>query len=131
MSTPNQNPVFVATPNVQQAQVSAANTNFNGTGTLVSCWTTGANGSLLSKVVIEVPGTPVADTISLYWFDGTNTYLYQQLAVPSGNAPSASQLCYRAEYVPTTPEVYPSGWTLKASTYSGQITNVVVIGGNY
>ena len=123
-------PIFVATPNVQQSQVTVANTARDGTGTTVTAWTPGANGSILSKVIIEVPSTSLVDVIRLFWFDGTNTFLYDELLV-TAITPSTTVAAFRLEYVPSTPEVYPSGWILKASTHIGQATNVRVLGGNY
>lgn len=126
----NQSPVFVLSPNCTQSQVTVANTNRDGTGTTVTAWTPGANGSILSKVVIEVPGTSLADVIRLFWNDGTNTRLYTEILV-TAITPGTGTACFRYEYTPSTPEVYPSGWTLKASTNNGQATNVLVLGGSY
>jgi hypothetical protein len=110
--------------------VTVANTARDGTGTTVTVWTPGANGSILSKIVIEVPSTSLVDVKSLFWFDGTNKRLYDELLV-TAITPSTTVSCFRLEYVPSTPEVYPSGWTLLASTHIGQATNVRVLGGDY
>lgn len=126
----NNSPVFVLAPNNTLSQVTVANTGRDGTGTTVTAWTPGANGSILSKVVIEVPGISAADVIRLFWSDGTNTRLYTELLV-TAVTPSSTVAAFRLEYVPSTPEVYPSGWTLKASTNLGQATNIFVLGGNY
>ena len=123
-------PIFVSAPNNQLGQVTVANTARDGSGTTVTVWTPGANGSVLSKVIIEVPGTSVVDVIRLFWSDGVNARLYQELLV-TAITPSTTVACFRLEYIPSTPEVYPSGWTLNASTNQGQTTNVTVLGGNY
>lgn len=126
----NQSPIFVAAPNCQLSQVTVANTGLDGTGTLVTVWTPGANGSLLSKIIVKVPGTSVADMIRLFLSDGANTRLYQEIPV-SAVTPSSTVASFRTEYIPTTPEVFPTGWTLRASTNGGQTTNIEVLGGNY
>lgn len=126
----NQAPIFVAAPNTQLSQVTVANTNRDGTGTLVTCWTPGGNGSILSKVIVEVPGVSAADVIRLFWSDGVNTRLYMEILV-TAVTPSSTVAAFRLEYVPSTPEVYPSGWALKASTNLGQVTNLIVLGGDY
>lgn len=126
----NNSPIFVAAPNCQLSQVTAANTARDGTGTLATCWSPGPNGSILSKVVVEVPGTSATDVVRLFWYDGTNTRLYLEIQV-TAVTPGVGTSAFRYEYVPSTPEVYPSGWTLKASTDQGQATNLVVLGGNY
>jgi hypothetical protein len=126
----NTNPIFVLTPNVKQGQATTANTSRDGTGTLATLNATGANASILTKVVVEVPGTSVADVIRLFWSDGTNTRLYQEILV-SAVTPSTTVACFRTEYIPSTPEAYPSGWTLKCSTNQGQTTNVTGFMGDF
>lgn len=127
----NLSPIFIASPNNQQSQVTVANTNRDGTtGTYVTCWTPGVNGSILSKVVVEVPGVAAGDVIRLFWNDGSTTRLYLEIQV-TATTPGVGTSCFRFEYVPSTPEVYPSGWSLKASTNQGQATNILVLGGNY
>ncbi len=126
----NNSPIFVGSPNVQQSQAVTANTSLSGAGTLATCWTTGPNGSVLSKIVIDVPGTAVADVIRFFWYDGANTFLHLEMQV-TAVTPGVGTNCFRAEYVPSTPEVIPTGWTLKAATDVGQTTNILVLGGNY
>lgn len=127
----NNNPIFVGGPNVKQSQAVTANTALVNPGASVaSCWTTGPNGSLLSKIVIDVPGTAVADVIRFFWFDGANTYLHLEVQV-TATTPGVGTNCFRYEYAPSTPEVYPTGWTLQATTDIGQTTNILVLGGNY
>ena len=46
----NTNPVFILTPKTATAEISAANTQRDGGGTLVTLYTAGSNGSLVSGV---------------------------------------------------------------------------------
>ncbi len=47
---PNLSPIFVLSPNVGFARVSAANTASDGSGSLSTLFTAAANGSLLSRI---------------------------------------------------------------------------------
>lgn len=127
----NTTPIFPNVPNAQQTQISVANTARDGTGTAPVVWTPGTNGSLLSKIVVQCPITPiVADMVRLFWNDGTNKRLYKEILV-AALTPSNTVAVAPIEFIPDTPEVYPTGWTLLAATNVGQITNVLVIGSNY
>ena len=53
-------PVFAVTPKVGLAQVSAANTNRDGTGTIVDILTGGTSGTNISKIEIVATGTTTA-----------------------------------------------------------------------
>ena len=127
----NVTPIFPLASNCKQGQVTVANTNKDGsTGTYVTVWAPGANGSLLNKIVVDVPGTSAVDMIRLFWNDGTNKHLYKEVPVTAAT-PSSTVQCFRAEYIPSTPELYPNGWTLIASTDQGQATNILVVGADY
>ena len=126
----NTSPIFPGGPNCGQVQAVTANTNRDGTGTLATLWTPGTNGSLLTKVIVTVPGTSLVDVIRLFWYDGANTRLYQEILVPA-ITPSTTLAVARVEFIPDTPEVWPTGWVLKCSTHIGQTTNLVALGGSY
>lgn len=59
----NVDPIFVLTPVLAQAQVSAANTNRDGTGTIVDLVTGGTYGTRIDKVRICATGTTTAGVI--------------------------------------------------------------------
>ena len=46
----NTDPIFGLTPNNGQARVAAANTASDGSGTLVTLFTAGSNGSIISRI---------------------------------------------------------------------------------
>lgn len=49
----NTNPIFTLTPNVQLVSSAAANTASDGSGTLITIFTAGANGSLLESITFR------------------------------------------------------------------------------
>lgn len=49
----NTNPIFTLTPNVQLVASAAANTASDGSGTLITIFTAGANGSLLESITFR------------------------------------------------------------------------------
>src|ERR1700743_191257 len=63
------------------AVISTANSNRDGTGTLGTVLTAGANGTLIPSVVVKAQGNTTAGAIRLFIFDGTNTRLFTEISV--------------------------------------------------
>jgi len=122
-------PVFIGTPKTWLGQVSAANTNRDGTGTLVDIVTAAANGSRLDEIDILGPGTATAGVVRLFLNDGTNTRLFKEVMV-TATTPSTSVEVFRAVLAFAEGLVLPSGWKLKASTHNAEAFNVVARGGD-
>jgi hypothetical protein len=123
-------PAFAATPKAALAQVSAANTNRDGTGTIVTVLTAGANGTRIERVKVKAVGATTAGMIRLYLNDGTNTRLLEE-ALVAAVTPSGIVETFEAEFDFSRPDqmlVLPNGWTLRASTHVAETFNVIAIG---
>ena len=59
-------PVFPQTPKFNDAVISAANTNLDGTGTIVTLATMGADGGLVTSVVCWATVTSTAKRVNLF-----------------------------------------------------------------
>jgi len=86
----NTTPVFPITPVVTVGKtLLTANTAKDGTGTVVTLYTAGANGSKLNGVQIAYTGTSVATVLRLFVNNGatpttaTNNSLYQSITIPA------------------------------------------------
>jgi hypothetical protein len=108
-------------------QVSAANTNRDGTGTIVDCYDAGSLGTLITKVQMKAVGSTSAGMLRMYLSDGTNIRLYQEFPVAS-ISPSASVSAFERTFVPTDGIWLPTGWSLQFSTHNAETYNVVVTG---
>src|SRR3990167_7114803 len=76
-------PIFVGTPKSWAAEISAANTNRDGTGTVVTLATAGANGSLIDRLHAVAEATTTAGVVRLFLHDGTIFILWRELLVPA------------------------------------------------
>jgi hypothetical protein len=123
-------PVYVGTPQTWQAALSAANTNRDGTGTIVDVLTAGASGTRLDEVKVQASGTTTAGVIRLYLYDGTNTYLYKEILV-AAVTPSTAIEAWSA-MVNLDGLVLAAGgtWKLRASTHNAEAFKVFAKGGN-
>ena len=59
-------PTFTLTPIVYGTQISTANTARDGTGTIATIWTVGANGGLCQSVRVQATATTTAGVIRLF-----------------------------------------------------------------
>lgn len=128
-------PNFAGTPLAGHGQISAANTNRDGTGTIVTIVTAGAGGSRIEEIVIEATVTTTAGFVRLFLNDGTNTRLWREVAVtaatPSGTV-AAFTASVRNDTRPDLPLlVLPTGWSLRAATHNAETFNLFAFGGSF
>lgn len=67
----NTAPIYPLTPNVAWGTVATANTAKDGTGTVVTVFTAGANGARVDKVKIRAAGTNIATVLRVFINNGS------------------------------------------------------------
>lgn len=115
---------YAATPRSALAQVSASNTNRDGTGTIVTVFTAGASGSRIDDIAITAAGTTTAGVVRLFINDGSNTRLWQEILV-SAVTPSTTVAVFSSSLI-NQALLLPSGYSLRASTHNAETFNVIV-----
>jgi hypothetical protein len=123
-------PVYLGSPQTWQAALSAANTNRDGTGTIIDVVTGGSSGSRLDKVRVVASGTTTAGVVRLYVYDGTNTYLVKEILVTAAT-PGVAQEVFWAEWDADGLVLPTNAWKLRASTNNAEAFKVFVKGGNF
>lgn len=122
-------PVFYATPRMVVAQVSAANTNRDGTGTIVDLITGAATpGTRINKITVKAVATSTAGMVRIYFFDGTNTRLYIEVTVTAITA-SASVETFSEEISfndANAPILASASQKLQASTHNAETFNIIM-----
>lgn len=108
------------------AQVSTANSNRDGSGTLGTVVTGGASGSVIKKIRISAAVTTTAGAVRLFLYDGTNTRLMQEIIVPAITPSTTVEAFARTIiYGPDDVLHLPSNsWELRASTHNAEAFNV-------
>ena len=126
---------YAATPKCGIGQVSTANTARDGTGTIATIFTAGANGSRIDAIDIKAVGTTTAGMIRLFIHDGTNARLLTEVPVtaltPSGTLPSWEAQLNANTMTQVLPLVLPTGYSLRASTEKAEAFNVIALGGDF
>ena len=129
----NNKPVFVAIPSTTTAQISAANTNRDGTGTIVDVVTGDADGTRIERVSVKAVATTTAGMIRLYHYNGSSTYLIHEIAVtaatPSGTVKAWEGEINRVDGQPLI--ILPSTHKLRVSTHNAEVFNVTAHGGDF
>lgn len=115
----NTQPVFPLTPVVPVGNtLLTANTAKDGTGTVSTLYTAGANGSKLSGVQIAYTGTSVATVLRLFINNGSanstpaNNSLYQSITVPAN---TLSEVAAAADINVPLSLTLPAGYKLLAT----------------
>jgi hypothetical protein len=128
----NTEAIFTKTGVIGIGQVSAANTNRDGTGTIVDIVTGAADQTRIHKIRIKAVGTTIAGMIRLYISDGTNTRLWTEMPVtavtPSATLQSFEQTIY---LFGEDALVLPTNYKLRASTEKAETFNIFAEGANF
>lgn len=122
-------PTFTSTPRVGSAQVSAANTNRDGTGTIVDVLTGVAAGTKITEVIIQATVTTTAGMVRLYYYDGTNTRLLDEISVTAAT-PSGTVTAFRATRTYANLILASTTHKLQASTHNAEAINIIAFGGD-
>jgi hypothetical protein len=130
--TANTSPIFTLTPNALPAQISTANTNRDGTGTLVDIVTAGANGTRVESLKAVATGTTTAGVIRYYITDaaGANPKLFEERLVIA-ITPSTTVRVFEDLWVLEKPIILASGQKIKASTHNAETFNIHPIAGDF
>lgn len=91
------NPNFESTPRIGLGSVTVANTNRDGTGTVVDVLAGVVAGTKIDRVVLKATGQVPACVLTLFYFDGTTNWLFDEFVVPATAAGSTTTAAYRTE----------------------------------
>lgn len=99
----NTDPIFTKAPIIGQAEISVANTNRDGTGTIVSVQSGLTDGVRIDQIEVKAEGTTTAGIVRLFIsFDsGTTWHLWREIVV-TALTPSATVLAFSAKIDLTT-----------------------------
>lgn len=129
------NPSYAAAPRCGIGQVSTANANRDGTGTIGTVFTAGASGSRIDAIHIKAVGTATAGMVRLFIHDGTNARLLTEVPVlpvtPAASLPSWEAQLNTNTMTEVLPIILPTGYSLRASTNNAETFNVIAVGGDF
>lgn len=113
---------YAATPKNGSAQISVANTNRDGTGTLVAVRTAGASGGRVDKLTIQATAATTGGMVRLFLDVGGSIRLIKEIPVPPVT-PTATVPAWSTDiYLDLNME---AAAILKASTHNAETFNVI------
>lgn len=121
---------YASTPKCGVVQVSVANTNRDGTGTIATIFTAGASGSRIDRVTVEAVAATTAGMVRLFIHDGVNSRLYNEIPVPAVT-PSGTTPAFRYQLPIEGGLALPTDYSLRASTNNAETFNVIAQGGDF
>ena len=129
----NQLPVFPILPVIGAASViatSTARTTVVGTGTNTAVTAAATEGLRVDAITVTCSATSAAACVTLWLYDGTNQYLFDEIVVAAVTAVGNTTPGFTAtKYYSAL--VLPPNWRIFAATTIGQNTNCFVFGGSY
>lgn len=128
----NTEPIFTLTPNIGAVAISTANTNRDGTGTIGTVLTAGANGTRVHRITVEATVTTTSGMVRLYIYTGSTYYMWKEVLVSAITVGAAVKAFTEViELVGDRALVLPTGYSLRASTHNAESFNVLAEGGDY
>lgn len=116
-------PAFAATPKLAFGQIGTANTNRDGTGTVVDIYTAPSGGARLNRVLVTAPASSTAGIVRFFIYNGTSSRLIAELSVSSAT-PSGTVKCFTSFVPELVGLLLPSGYKLQAAPHNGETFNI-------
>jgi hypothetical protein len=134
----NTSPIFPLTPIVGIATLTAptaltSRANITGTTGLVQLTATSTNGTKVDQITVEAKGTTVANTISVWVYNGTTSFLYYEIPV-TAITPNTTTIQAFTSTVTFNNLVLPPTYQLYISSQVGTTSadfNIYAFGGQY
>lgn len=123
---------FASTPRVSGVTIATANTNRDGTGTLGTVITAGANGTRIDRVRVQATDTTTAGRVRLFLYNGSVYFALEELPIAAVTV-SATVSGAVAEVVfgDQRPLTLPTGWSIRAATNNAESITVTAYGADF
>jgi hypothetical protein len=122
-------PIFITTPKGEIVNFATANTARDGSGTIATLYTAGANGARIDKITVQATVTTTAGVIRLFRKVSAGTFrLYREIVV-TAVPPSTTVEAW--SYILTEPIILSANDVLGISTNNAEAFNGFADGGDY
>jgi hypothetical protein len=127
-------PAFTATPRLGVASVSTANTNRDGTGTIVTVLTGVAAGTRVDRIRAVATSNPADCIVNFFLHDGTNAWFFDSIDVGDPAAASTTLDAFMMEKPYSNLLLPNASWSVRASITvapTAGVVNVFAFGGDF
>lgn len=126
----NVTPIFTLKPKHAMASIATANTNRDGTGTIDTVYTAGADDSRIEMIRVVASEATTAGVVRIYVYDGAVYFMIKEILV-TAITPSTTIEVFTAEWIPSVPLNLQSGQSLRASTHNAETFKIHIEAGDY
>lgn len=126
----NTKPIFTLTPVCDCVAISTANTGRDGTGTIGTVSSAGANGTRYDAIEIKATVSTTAGCVRLWIHTGAAYFLLEEINIPVITV-AAAQPAYATTYYLPGGLVLPTGYSIRASTEKAENFNIIARGGHF
>ncbi len=121
-------PIFVDTVKFAHTSIGTANTGRDGTGTMGTVVTGGADGSRIDEITVSATATTTAGMVRFFTYDGSTIKLFKEITVIAVTVAAATPaFTYTLKNYDLSPLLFlESGDELRASTHNGEGFSIVV-----
>ena len=131
MADVNTLPRFLASYRSDEVLIATLDASLTAPAVAGTVWTAGANGSRIDRIVIKATMTTAAGIVRLFLHDGATYFLFKEITTTVA-VPSATVQSFISELdLSATPLYLGSGYTLRATTSTGDDCVVAAFGGDY
>jgi hypothetical protein len=81
---------WATTPRFTEASISTANTNLDGTGTIVSFFAAGTNGTRLDRITVQALSTTTAGKVNIFKRTSAGTWRFYNSVMVTAVTPSTT-----------------------------------------
>lgn len=118
-------PAFAVTPRIAVGSVSTTNTNRDGTGTIVTIITGASTGTRINEIVIKSTSDPADSIVTLFLYDGTTAWLFDEIDLGNPAAGSATVTTYRTSVTYTNLVLPNTSWSVRAAVTAAPTAGVL------
>lgn len=120
-------PQFAVTPRIGTVNISTANTNRDGTGTVATLITGASTGTRIAEIVIKARVTTTAGQVRVFLHDGTNFFAFDEIAVAAATV-SATVQSTRVSTSYANLILPNASWSIRVSTHNAESIDVTALG---
>jgi hypothetical protein len=120
-------PSFAVTPRIASVNISTANTNRDGTGTVATLIAGVSTGTRISEIVVKAKVTTTAGMVRVFLHDGTNFWFFDEISIAAATVAASTQAArvsirYDNLILPS------SSWSVRVSTHNAESIDVTALG---
>lgn len=120
-------PQFAVTPRIGAVNVSTANTNRDGTGTVATLITGASTGTRIAEIVCQARVTTTAGMVRIFLYDGSTYRFFDEVSIAAATV-SGTVKGTRVSTLYNNLILPSASWSVVVSTHNAESIDVIALG---